>query len=457
MSFPKYANYRESFVQWLGEVPRHWNVAQMKRVVATPITDGPHETPSFKDEGIPFVSAEAVSSGKVDFERIRGFISQADHERFCQKYRPRIGDIYMVKSGASTGTTAIVEENREFSIWSPLAAIRCDSNTDCRFLLHFMRSRHFQEAIALNWSFGTQQNIGMNVIENLQVTLPPLAEQRTIAAFLDRETAKIDSLVAEQRRLIELLKEKRQAVISHAVTKGLNPDVRMKPSGIEWLGDVPEHWTVGPIKRFLKTTQGAIKTGPFGSHLTSADMQSGEVKVYTQRNVIDCDFESGDSFISLAKFAELSSFEAFPGDILVTTRGTIGRAAILPENAPRGILHPCLLRIQVDSSRISQEFLQLVIQDSDFLKTQLALQSNATTIEVIYSHTIASVIIPVPPVAEQCDILAFVATIMCQFQLLNAETERAIALLQERRTALISAAVTGKIDVRGLASSGEVA
>lgn len=247
MSFPKYEEYKDSGVGWLGDVPSHWDVAAIKHIVSTPVTDGPHETPEFIDDGIPFVSAEAVSSGEINFTKIRGFISQTDHDRYCQKYKPEPGDIYMVKSGASTGTTAIVEDDREFSIWSPLAAIRCDEESHPRFVLNFLRSRNFQDGVTLNWSFGTQQNIGMNVIENLQVTRPPLGEQRSIASFLDVETSKIDALVSEQRRLIELLKEKRQAVISHAVTKGLNPNAPMKPSGIQWLGDVPEHWELKPL------------------------------------------------------------------------------------------------------------------------------------------------------------------------------------------------------------------
>lgn len=207
-----------SGIEWLGEVPAHWEVSAIKHIVSTPITDGPHETPNFPDEGIPFVSAEAVSSGNIDFSKIRGFISEEDHLRYSEKYRPKKGDIFMVKSGATTGVTAIVETDIEFNIWSPLAVIRCGEQALPRFVLSFMRSKNFQEAVTLNWSFGTQQNIGMGVIENLSVTIPPINEQRQIAALLDRETAKFDVLTAEAQRAIELLKERRSALISAAVT-----------------------------------------------------------------------------------------------------------------------------------------------------------------------------------------------------------------------------------------------
>jgi type I restriction enzyme S subunit len=220
MSLPRYPKYKDSGVEWLGEVPAHWSVRALKHVVSTPITDGPHETPDFPDEGVPFASAESVSSGRLDFAKVRGFISPTDHERFSQKYKPRRNDIFMVKSGATTGVTAIVDTDIDFNIWSPLAAIRCNDETCPRFVLNYLRSRSFLDAVTLGWNFGTQQNIGMGVIENLYLAVPPLAEQEAIAAFLGQETGKIDALVEEQRRLIELLKEKRQAVISHAVTKG---------------------------------------------------------------------------------------------------------------------------------------------------------------------------------------------------------------------------------------------
>ncbi len=210
---------KPSGVDWLGEVPEHWEVMPLKRIVSIPITDGPHETPEIFDEGIPFVSAEAIRNNKIDFERKRGFISESEHIRFSLKYHPKRDDIYMIKSGATTGNLAIVETDDEFNIWSPLAVIRVYiKKANARFILSSMNSKEFQTSVQLFWSYGTQQNIGMNVIENLQVTLPPLSEQQAIAAFLDRETTKIDSLIAKVDTTIEKLKEYRTALISAAVT-----------------------------------------------------------------------------------------------------------------------------------------------------------------------------------------------------------------------------------------------
>jgi len=213
-----HAPMKPSGIEWLGDVPAHWEVLPLKRVVSIPITDGPHETPQFIDEGVPFVSAEAVSSGSINFSKVRACISEEDNARYSLKYAPKLHDIYMVKSGATTGITAIVEDRTDFNIWSPLAVIRCNSGSVPHFVLNFMRSRHFLEAVTLNWSFGTQQNIGMGVIENLACTVPPLEEQMTIAQFLKSETVKFDILTAEAQRAIDLLQERRTALISAAVT-----------------------------------------------------------------------------------------------------------------------------------------------------------------------------------------------------------------------------------------------
>ncbi|MDP1977634.1 restriction endonuclease subunit S [Undibacterium sp.] len=212
------APMRDSCVEWLGEVPEHWEVLCIKHIVSIPVTDGPHETPNFLDSGVPFISAEAVSSGRIDFEKIRAHISKKDNKRFSQKYSPKKFDIYMVKSGATTGVTAINETDAEFNIWSPLAVIRCNEKSDPYFILNFLRSINFKEAVELNWSVGTQQNIGMGVIENLHVTRPPISEAKLIAKVLLEKCFVFDKAIDFANRQIEFSKERRAALISAAIT-----------------------------------------------------------------------------------------------------------------------------------------------------------------------------------------------------------------------------------------------
>ncbi|MDO9530458.1 MAG: restriction endonuclease subunit S, partial [Syntrophales bacterium] len=254
--------------------------------------------------------------------------------------------------------------------------------------------------------------------------------------------------IEKKERLIKLLQEKRSALITHAVTKGLDPTVPMKDSGVEWIGEMPAHWNVMALKYATATRKGAVKTGPFGSQLLSSEMISGEIKVYNQRNVIDHDFRSGENYVTKKKFHELKEFSIFPDDVLITTRGTISQCAIFPLDAEMGILHPCLIRVQPNPQSMIPKYLALVIQDSEIVKLQLLLMSNATTIDVIYSDSLKNVKLPLPPVHEQEAIIDYIQSINKKIGMLVTKTKESITFFKEYRTALISAAVTGKIDVR---------
>ena len=213
------APMKDSGVEWLGEVPEHWMIPSSKYLLEIPITDGPHETPNFVDGGIPFISAEAISKGKIDFDKKRGYITPELNAIYSKKYSPKIEDIYMVKSGATTGKVAMVETSDEFNIWSPLAVFRCNKNKVLpKFLLAVFNSSHFYDALVLNWSYGTQQNIGMGVLSNIEIPCPPLKEQAEIIQHLDAQNTKFDKLIGTQSALIEKLKEYRSSIISHAVT-----------------------------------------------------------------------------------------------------------------------------------------------------------------------------------------------------------------------------------------------
>ena len=213
------APMKDSGVEWLGEVPEHWMTPSSKHLLEIPITDGPHETPNFVDDGVPFISAEAISKGKIDFDKKRGYITPELNAIYSKKYSPKIEDIYMVKSGATTGKVAMVETTETFNIWSPLAVFRCNKNKVLpKFLLAVFNSSHFYDALVLNWSYGTQQNIGMGVLSNIEIPCPPLKEQAEIIQHLDAQNTKFDKLISTQSQLIEKLKEYRTSIISHAVT-----------------------------------------------------------------------------------------------------------------------------------------------------------------------------------------------------------------------------------------------
>lgn len=444
MSFPRYPHYKPSGVEWLGDVPEHWEIAPLKRLVSVPITDGPHETPQFFDAGVPFVSAEAVSSGRIEFSKIRGHITEEDNRRYSLKYFPMLHDIYLVKSGATTGITAIVEDRTDFNIWSPLAAIRCGARMDPYFALNYMRSKNFLDAIALNWSFGTQQNIGMGVIENLPCTIPPISEQQAIAQFLGDETAKIDALVAEQQRLIELLKEKRQAVISHAVTKGLDPTVPMKPSGIEWLGDIPAHWSVMAMRMIAQIVRGASPR-PAGDprYFDGDDMPWVTVGEITKDDSMK--LTATEFFLTREGAAHSTLFTC--GTVIYSNSGaTLGVPKILAIDA---CANDGVVAFTKLSKCVVPEFLYYYLDSITFhIRDKIRQGSGQPNLN---TDIIKELRMGLPSLDEQRTIVDRIEGVRANFGSLITQAERAIELLQERRTALISAAVTGQIDVRQLA------
>ena len=443
--YEQYAEYRSTHNQWLTEIPNHWGLVALKHILSVPMTDGPHETPNFLDEGVPFVSAEAVSSGKIDFKKIRGFITEVDDKRFSQKYKPQLHDVYMIKSGATTGVTAIVETEDDFNIWSPLAAMRCKKSYDPFFLLNYLRSNPFQKSVQLSWTFGTQQNIGMSTLENLPVCVPPKLEQKKIADFLNYETAQIDTLIEKQQTLIKLLKEKRQAVISHAVTKGLNPDAPMKDSGVEWLGEVPEHWGISKLG-FHTSKIGSGKTPRGGAEV----YQEEGVLFLRSQNIYDDGLRIRDSesvFISELIHKEMDNTKVMGGDVLLNvTGGSIGRTCIVPDDFVEANVnqHVCIVRLPTTM----RYFIAFVLKSS-LIKEQIDSIQTGGNREGLNFEQISKFVICIPPEKEREDIISHIESETKKIDNILEQSNNAIQLMQERRTALISAAVTGKIDVRG--------
>ncbi len=215
----KNVQMKDSGNKWIGQIPKNWSYTSLKNVLITPITDGPHETPTLYDEGFPFVSAEAIKKEKVDFSKIRGLISTEDHIKFSKKVKPVRNDIFMVKSGATTGNIGIVETDDEFSIWSPLALIR--ANTDImlfKYLYYYLQSKNFRTQVEQFWNYGTQQNIGMKVLGSLQVIVPNILLQKKIADYLDDTTTQISHLIEKKEGLLVELEKYKKSLIYEYVT-----------------------------------------------------------------------------------------------------------------------------------------------------------------------------------------------------------------------------------------------
>jgi type I restriction enzyme S subunit len=327
------------------------------------------------------------------------------------------------------------------------AVVRPKEGLTAGFAGYLLAANYFLEQVIARSTGVSYPAINASELVSILVPVPAPDEQRTIAAVLDRETAKIDALVAEQQRLIDLLKEKRQAVISHAVTKGLNPDARMKTSGLEWLGHVPGHWPIVQVKHLAAP---GAKTFTDGDWIEAPYIADDGVRLIQTGNIgIGFYKEQGFRYVSDATFDELGCTEVKPRDVLVCRLdGAVGRACLAPDLGVRMItsVDNAILKTRAD---VVPEYVVHLLSSGPWLEWIDVLCRVGGGFGLrISRRQLGELRVPLPPAGEQAAIVKYLASGIVEWDALIAQATRAIALLQERRTALISAAVTGQIDVR---------
>jgi type I restriction enzyme S subunit len=444
VSFPRYPSYKDSGVEWLGAVPAHWELNRIRFVAElnpskSEIRDLDRET------AVSFLPMEAIGDdGSLNLETEKriaevetGYTYFRDGDVTVAKITPCYengkGALMMgLVNGIGFGTTELI-------VARPLP-----SKVSGRYLNYIFLSPDFRSLGESHmYGAGGQKRVPDAFVRNFATVFPPLPEQALIAAFLHRETAKIDELVAEQRRLMELLKEKRQAVISHAITKGLNPDAPMKPSGIEWLGDVPAHWEVMPLKRDLTF----LTSGSRGW----AENYSDEGELFIRitnltRDSIRLDLADIQR-VAVPDGAEGSRTKVRDGDVLFSITAYLGSVAVVTDTLESAYVSQHVALARLRQSRLEAQWVGYVAI-SIVGKTWFEMQSYGGTKIQLSLDDVRNLPIPTPCVSEQRMVVAFIEDELARFETLTTEAQRAIDLLQERRTALISAAVTGQIDVR---------
>jgi len=455
MSFPKYPKYKDSGVEWLGEVPEHWETSRLKNHLAR--NDGGvwGDDPVGSGGTIVLRSTEQTVDGRWQIEEpALRTLSESDVSAALLTE----GDLLLTKSSGSSlhiGKTCLVDAN--------VASMKCCYSN---FMQRLRTKSSFTPKLAwyvLNNDLARLQfdllsnsttglaNLNATVIGQIALPIPPPAEQTAIATFLDRETAKIDALIAEQQRLIELLQEKRQAVISHAVTKGLNPNVPMKDSGIEWLGEVPEHWGVETVSR-VTTKIGNGFVGPTRDILVESGVPYVQATQIKEGRV---NFD-GAYFVTQEWSQKHSRAALECGDVLIVQTGAGTGDIGLVSAQEVGYRCHALIIVRASIEKMIGPFLALILQSQYGSQTLESIQTGG-----MHPHlncgNVKFVYVPIPPLEEQRFIVNHIAERSHVFVRLQAEAHVAITLLQERRSALISAAVTGQIDVCKYASEGAAA
>jgi type I restriction enzyme S subunit len=433
---------RQSSRPYIGPIPCAWKDVQLKHVLRAAVTDGPHETPIFVDEGYPFLSVDGIQEGKLVFEGCR-YVSEANFLEFRRKASPSVGDLLMGKA-ASTGKIARVTTDLEFAIWSPLALLRLDTHlVDSRFVEYVLKTPALQQQIDDLCNANTQKNIGMGDIPKLAFGLPLLQEQERIANFLDDKTARIDALIAEKERLLEKLKDYAYSFASQAMTRGLNPNAVLKETGSPEVGRIPSHWKLERLKFLGEVCSGVAK----GKELNGADTIS--LPYLRVANVQDGYLDLDNVQEIEVALSDATRYLLQPGDVLMNEGGDndkLGRGAVW-----QGQISPCIHQNHVFAVRLTdptQSEWVARFTSTDAARAYFFLRSKqSTNLASINQSNVRELPVPMPPEEERKEVLAEVKRVTGNAEGLITHAKTHIARLREYRSSLISAAVTGQLDI----------
>jgi type I restriction enzyme S subunit len=421
-----YPAYKESGVEWLGRVPEHWAEGSLR-----------HFTTRLDGERIPLNrETRSEMKGDIPYWGAGGIVDSIDSYLFDEKL------VLLGEDGAPFfdrfRPVAFVTEGK---VWinNHIHVLRVASSIRHVWLMHCLNIVEYQAFI----DGSTRDKLTQDDMKTIPVVFPSTHEQDQILRFLDRETARIDGLIEKKQRLIELLKEMRQAVITRAVTKGLDPNVPMKDSGVEWLGEVPEHWKITKVG-WLSATLTYGFTNPMPSEddgpkmLTANDIGWGLV-----------DYENARSTSQDAFTRDLTD-KSRPkrGDLLITKDGTLGRVAT--HDGRPACINQSVALLRVIRSKVLPDFLASALLASVY-QDKMAFDAGGTTIKHIYISRLAKMEVAVPNISEQQQIVDRLSASTEKIDTLTNKVDTSLRLLLEHRSALITAAVTGQIDVRDAA------
>jgi len=431
--YKPYPAYKGSYAVWSGDVPEHWVPIRLKHV----FTDK-------KKQSDPTLPAGSISFGNVIYK---------NEDSLAKETKAA----YQVLEDGEFLINPLNMNYDLLSLRTALSSINVVVSTGYMILQsaegyhkNYLRwlLQQFDVAHMKTLGAGVRQTISYTDIGNSFIFQPSLPEQTQIAAFLDYETAQIDALIAKQQRLIALLEEKRQAVISHAVTKGLDKSTPLRPSGIDWLGDVPAHWTVSSLKHFVRTTNG------FG--FSSADFRDEGVPFIRAGNIKNKSVIQPSIFLPKKVVENYERVVLLGGDILISmvgsdpkmTASAVGQIGIVPKNLEGAVPNQNVVIMREDNTVLLKRYLFYSLASSAYRNHLNVFSHKLANQSIISSSLLVSAAFTFPDKKEQQKIIDCLDIKLLKMDAVVTEARSAASLLKERRTALISAAVTGKIDLR---------
>jgi len=432
---------------WLNLVPSGWSTGHLRWLTrrfagGTPNKD---DESYWADGTIPWLNSGAVNQFTVT--EASAYITDKGFQNSSAKWISE-GALVMALAGQGKTKGMVAQLAMATTCNQSMAAIVPGAELDARYLLWWLTSNYQN---IRNMAGGDDRDgLNLELLGNIVCPLPPVPQQIAIAKFLDRETGKIDALVEEQRRLIEVLREKRRAVISHAVTKGLDANAKMKPSGVDWLGDVPEHWEVSRLKHVLEAPL------QYGAN-EAAEEDDRDNPRFVRITDIDEQGNLRDETFRSLKPDLAAPYILDDGDVLLARSGaTVGKSFLYQHSWGVCCFAGYLIRARPRKTSLLPEFLFASCQ-SDFYWNHIAGEQIQSTIQNVSAERYGNFWLALPPLVEQREICDYLADQINRFSELTRAAVRAVELLQERRSALISAAVTGAVDIRQLVKVETVA
>ena len=442
MKWRAYPQYKDSGIEWLGKIPGHWEALHLG--YAFRLQGGyAFKSVDFIADGVPIVRMSNLKEGKLDLTDA----ANIPEDKCLPGFSLESGDLLIGMSGSIENYAIVKKRDLPCQLNQRVGRFRPSNikRTDYPYLQFLVSSRVFRDQVNLLAAGTAQANISSEEIEHFWIALPSFHEQRAIAAFLDRETERLDALVAGKERQIELLQEKRAALISRTVTKGLDPNAPMKDSGVEWLGEIPEGWSVTPLKRGLARNDGGVWGEDFDD--------DGTIVLRSTEIALDGSWRIEEPARRRLTTRERTDARLEVGDLLVTkSSGSalhLGKTAVVTEDV--AAMNCCysnfMQRLRVNK-RLHPRYLFWILNGPVGRDQLVFLGTTTTGLANLGAEIIGGVQVPFLPLPEQRAIAAFLDRETERLDALVKKVQESITTLREHRTALISAAVTGKIQVQ---------
>jgi type I restriction enzyme S subunit len=388
-----YPEYKDSGLPWLGEVPVHWEIVRSKRLFRQR-----KEFANTEDQQLSATQAYGVIPQAL-YEKRTGYrvVKISMH---LDKRKHVEADDFVISMRSFQG--GLERAWAAGAIRSSYVVLEPSAEVSAGYFQHLFKSHQYINALRATSDFIRDgQDLNFGNFCGVALPLIPLQEQASIARFLAWATNRLDRAIGAKRRIIALLQEQKQAIIHRAVTRGLDPSVPLKDSGIPWLGEIPEHWEV----RRLKYLTEGIQMGPFGASLTELQEHDTGYKLYGQENTISGDFFSGKRWLSKEQFTALQRYELLPGDLVLTRKGSIGKCKIVPEKTQQGIADSDTIRVRLNHNRLLNDFGLLLLQDAMYIQRQIQSIQRGAILVGLNTATISNLRLAAPPPSEQKPIL----------------------------------------------------